>query len=256
MIFDNKKKILHELGFYIDQDGILDRYYGEGFGWNTHLENTKKYILKSAQNSIGKSAAILGSGWLLDVPIKELSELFTEVHLYDIIHPKEIKQKIKRFKNVHCFEQDLTGGFINAIYDLFQKNKSDKKKPLSALEIKTLNFLEKYDFVASVNILNQLDILLVDYIRQLNLYNNEELNEFRKQIQKCHIDSLPKGKTCLITDFEEIILENEITIERKSLIFTQIPDSTEIKQWQWYFDSRGTYNKGKKTVFNVMAVNI
>lgn len=256
MLFVKKNKILNELGFYIDQDGILDRYYQEESGWNTHLENTKKYICKSAEKINGESAAILGSGWLLDIPLKELSEKFKEVHLFDIIHPKEIKQKIKRYKNVYCFEKDLTGGYINAVYDLFQNNNPDKKITLDTLGAQSFNLTEKYDFICSVNILNQLDILLVDYIRQYNKYNEIELNEFRKLIQKQHIDSLPKGKTCLITDYEEIIFEKEIITEKKKLIFTTIPDNSEKEQWQWNFDSRGTYNKGKKTVFNVMALNI
>lgn len=255
-MFFKKNKALQELGFYNDQEGILDRYHREGNGWNTHLENTKKYICNAANTNKGKTAAVLGSGWLLDVPVKKLSEIFEEVHLFDIIHPKEIKQKIKRYNNVHCIEKDLTGGFINGIYQLFQKKKNNRKIPLDSLEIQNLNLTEKYDFVSSVNILNQLDIILVDYIKEFDLYNEEELSAFRKKIQIHHINSLPKGKTCLITDFEEIIIDNEITIEKKSLIYAQIPEGSATEQWQWNFDSKGFYNKDKKTIFNVVAMNL
>ncbi len=53
------------------------------------------------------------------------------------------------------------------------------------------------DFIVSINILNQLDILLVDYVSRFMKISEEDKAVFRKRIQQQHIEllnaDLPKG---------------------------------------------------------------
>ncbi len=255
MLFQKKNKILDELGFYIDQDGILNRLWRENGGWNSHLDNTKKFILQSVDKIQRKGkVAVLGSGWLLDVPIKELSENFSEVVLFDIIHPREIKAKMQRYKNIKCVETDLTGGYIQLVSDLCRDIRKNGKQPLINQQVPVCNF-NAFDMVISVNILNQLDIILTEYLMRFGLYTTSELNVLRQRIQQQHINALPLTKTCLITDYEEIQHTDTGEIFTKNLLWITLPEGKDRTIWQWNFDTTKTYYEDRNTILNVVAMN-
>jgi hypothetical protein len=250
-----KKTTASVMGYINDQNGIIDRYYREQGGWKPHLENTKKYILETAKEKGNKSVAVLGSGWLLDVPVEELCKMFQKVFLYDIVHPREIKEKIKKYSNVFFVELDISGGAVKGAFRVIREfNKNNIKSNLSQIELSGFVPVEEHDFVVSVNILNQLDILAVDYLRKYNIYDDSELNEFRKRIQASHVDSLPKGKSCLISDVEELVYSGNQLELKKSLVYTDIPAGINNVAWTWDFDRSGNYNKGKQTFFRVIAM--
>lgn len=257
MFFNGKYRILKKMNYVADQQGIIDRYLKESESWATHLENTKKAILQSAQNKEKGSCAILGSGWLLDIPIEELCKQFNKVYLFDVIHPTQIKNKMRKLNNVVMVEQDITGGAIKEFFDSVQLFKSIKKrKEPSEFTFNGFNYKQEFDFVVSVNILNQLDILLIDYITGYKLYTDEELSQFRKTIQQKHFDSLPQRKSCLITDYEEIILNGESQVEEtKPLVHIQLPESNITTRWQWQFDHQD-YIPGKDVLFNVVSMDL
>ena len=253
------KRILRKFGFKNDQQGIMNRYIRESAGWEKHIKNTKEFILQSAEKKNKSTCFIIGSGWLLDVPIYELSKLFDKVTLVDIIHPSQIIHKVKRFKNVETIELDITG-YIEPVFYFMQKaNKSN----LGLCQIKTVysdfwfNELKDADFIVSVNIMNQLDILICDYILKFDIYSEHEINEFRKNIQQNHLNLLPKGKSCLITDYEELnIGDNNKIIKRKPLIYLDLSQGINSKKWQWNFDMNQSYNKNFNTVFEVIGMEM
>jgi len=202
--------------------------------------------------------AVLGSGWLLDLPIKELSEHFKTVTLFDIFHPREIRQKCRKYKNIFFEEMDISGGAAEeAFVASTQYKRTSEKKSFSAFQIKGFQYAANFDMYISLNILNQLDIIPCDYLLEHEVYSESELMEFRMLVQNAHLDSLPKGKACLITDFEEeIISEKENNIVKKNLVHISIPENDTVQKWQWEFDLSGNYHKNKKTIFNVIAVNV
>jgi hypothetical protein len=80
--------------------------------------------------------------------------------------------------------------------------------------------------------------------------------ELRIMIQKKHLETMPIGKTCLITDYEELIYEDENNIEKANqLIHIQLPEENIIDRWKWQFDHKDYY-PGKNVVFNVLAMEI
>jgi len=253
------RKILRKFGFKKDQQGIISRYIRESGGWENHIKNTKEYILKSAVKKEQKTCVILGSGWLLDVPIDELSQLFDKVKLIDIVHPTQITHKVKKFENVEVIETDITG-FIETVYQFMKKSKKTKlglNKIEAVYTDSWFNDMKNTDFVVSVNILNQLDILICDFINTFDIYKEQEILEFRKIIQQNHLNALPKGKSCLITDYKELRLDdNDIEIESKALVHIDLPKTSSLKKWQWAFDMSKTYHKDFKTVFKVVGMEI
>jgi hypothetical protein len=259
MLATVNRKILRKMSFLSDQKGIVRRYNREKNNWNLHLENSKKFILKSVENQSKKSIAILGSGWCLDVPVEELSKQFSKVYLIDIFHPSEIEKLTKTYENLIFIEADITNGLIERVFNFVQENKKKKVEDLNfdfLLQIPQIQ-LNEYDFVVSLNILNQLDILLLDYLKQYFKISDEKLAEIRKFIQDYHVEMLPKSKSCLIADYEEVLIDKKQNIVKtNSSIFTQKIDLKNAQKWVWNFDTKMRYYDEFFTNFNVLALKI
>jgi hypothetical protein len=247
---------LKKMNLFTDQDGILKRYIDEEGGWAAHLNNSKIFIKECLKNQNAKSVSILGSGWLLDVPVHFLAENFEEVVFYDLRHPIEIKHKFRKQSNFKFVDLDITGGVIDQVYMVLNTRKKIGFNELEQqLIIPTLELPFQSDYIVSLNLLNQLDILIIDYIRKkINLPDGSE-NKLRANIQQKHLELMQPGKSCLITDFEEINLDQKNNITGTiPLIFTPISEGLIQEKWIWFFDTQMTYRKNLKTNFNVMAL--
>ncbi len=245
--------IARKTGYVKDQNGIQNRFVREAKQWKSHLEHTKKYIVDSMMlmhqyNNI----AVLGSGWLFDVPIDDVSKIFGNVDLYDIVHPEQVVVKMNKYQNVHLKQIDLTNGAVALAerchtFDEFLSSFSNVQIP----------DFSQYDFVVSVNLLNQLDIILCDYLVEKFNVQESHLLPIRTLIQQRHIDMLPKGKTCLITDYcEENRTIDSSKIETKSLIYCNLPQGGNVEEWLWHFDTNQMYHKGCITTMKVRAMRI
>jgi len=182
------KKAARKMGYLKDQSGIYNRYLNEEGAWQPHLDNCKKYIKQVSQKVFSnRNIAVLGSGWLLDVPIDYLSKTFENVILVDIFHPKQIERRIKKYKNVFLSTEDLTGDGIRQIYENRRSIKHNGLEWLNNLKLKDHFFYNEFDFVISLNILNQLDILMVDYLKSKFRFDQKDLAFLRKLIQQNHL---------------------------------------------------------------------
>lgn len=252
------EKIKKKLGFYSDNAGILNRYIREQENWQEHLQNTKKAILKSAFNKQKGIVVVLGSGWLLDVPLKELSEMFEQVYLIDIVHSKQVTHQVAKMKNVQCIEYDVSGGVLEGVFDLV-KNKSNDLDSI-VLENKNWGLSPEIvaDFVISVNILSQLDYFALSFLRKNTTFCELRLGELKQRIQQAHLSFLPKGKSCVITDFKEIIYRNkdkENILRQNNLLKVDIDPKSIFNRWIWNFDTQKTYYSDGNTYMNVLAAN-
>lgn len=173
---NNEIGLFNKLGFIKDQNGILRRYIRETEAWAMHLNKTKKTILDQATTKSKNKAAILGSEWLLDVPLSELALLFNEEWLFDACHPPQIKQQVSKLGNVKTIVTDISGLAL-PIFKLVNK----KHSPDNAIQLLTPSFnfdLSEFDFVVSCNLLNQLDIILLDYISKHKKLPHDEETEY------------------------------------------------------------------------------
>jgi hypothetical protein len=248
------KKILRKTGLTRDQEGIYSRYLREGGFWDDHLNKTSDFILSCLDPAKVQSIAILGSGWCLDVPLKSLSECFQKIYLIDLRHPKMIRRRFEKLSNVEFIEFDLTGGMIEAVFTHIQD-----KYPVHQL-IKKLQSLPAFglpveaDYIISVNLLNQLDILLIDYITSKYQVMEKDLLPLRKYIQQTHLSMLEKGKSALICDFREIQYNTDgETVISKNTVFVDIPASVIKSCWTWNFDNHRTYHPNYNTRLEVIA---
>src|SRR3954469_16552075 len=80
--------------------------------WASHQRATKNFIVKAAdlcerQNIV----VVVGSGLLLEIPLKALAERFEKVYLADIFHMPQVRREAKRHFNVKLLTGDITGVF-------------------------------------------------------------------------------------------------------------------------------------------------
>lgn len=253
------QKAAQHLGYYNDLNGIINRFIREEGNWTTHLTNCKNYIIKNtAGNHAKKSCAVLGSGWLLDLPIEFLAKSFDKVFLVDIHHPRQILAKVKKYPNIEMIVSDLSGGGIEWFYNKLSKPKKLEQGWLKKLKLSNGFFYSDFDFVISLNILNQLDILLIDYMmaKIKSPPEAEDIAFARKMIQENHIASLPKGKSCLITDWKELNESDNGLINIKELIFAENIQLNNSETWKWKFDTHKTYHNHCNTIFKVVATTL
>ncbi len=234
----------------------MNRYLREKSMWESHLVRTRKFICESFSGRSPSSLAILGSGWLLDVPLDELMERFSKIYLVDICHPAQIRKKVSPLKNVNLVESDLTGGAINHLWQLV--NGKYRHEDLLAHERLVLTPPVDHlpvDAVISVNMLNQLDIIPFDFLGKHRQYQQTSLDPLRERIQSFHVEWITRTPGCLITDSRERTLDSKgDTVAVKPLLYTRLPAGIRNEQWDWEFDTHGAYRPGSLTRMEVEAV--
>lgn len=252
---NNPGKILRRMGYLRDQEGIMNRYLREREHWADHLEKTKAFINGSFEMLSAESVAVLGSGWLLDIPLRELESRFSRVYLVDIIHPPQVRKKTESMDRVELVEADLTGGAVGQVWQI------SREKGSHSLD----NFLQDLQLtspitgispgaVISVNLLNQLDIILCDFLQKQGTFGDEPLDRFRSVIQSFHLEWIMRTPGCLVTDATEKSRDHQGNESFKPLLYTRLPEGIRTGQWSWEFDTRGTYRSGIRTSMEVQAV--
>jgi hypothetical protein len=244
------------MGYIKDQNGILNRYFRESDGWEQHLDNSSGFIIKCLKNKHVKELIVLGSGWLLDFPLEKLAKEIEHIKLVDIYHPVQIQKKVKNFPGVECISADITGGYIERIYYEVQKCKK-LHIPFTFPDgscLPQFTFQEK-SIVLSLNILNQLDILVIDYLKRKMAISENTIVQIRERLQKDHLNLLKTAPYILITDYEELLINRDGQPDSvKNLIYTELLPSKYTKDWSWLFDAHGLYNPNGQTVLKVRAI--
>lgn len=252
--FIKKRFLTRKLGYRSGQEGIMSRFIREGDGWNSHLDKSKKFIIDALYQLQPKTVRILGSGWLLDVPMDELLAVCETIVLVDVEHPAQILHKYEQNSKVLFETTDLNN--LNS-YLL-----NTPIKELSYFSIK--NEIEKAsipqyteDLVISLNLLSQLNDYPVSFLTKQIKLSSEQSNSLSLQIQANHLKSLPHQKSVLITDYEEEYYdEDDAFLGAAPTVFTNIPLGSDRKEWDWRFDSHFIYREDCRTTLKVMAIRL
>lgn len=251
----NINHIIKRMGFVRDQEGIMNRYLREQPNWKTHLARTRKFIKGSFTDHPAESVAVLGSGWLLDIPLNDLCRRFKRVNLVDIHHPPQIRRKTRDYHQVELVTADLSGGAVQQLWEIRKKKTySPAAGRLDEIRLEPPLTDLQADAYISVNLLNQLDILLCDYLKKNDYFQQEMLTGFRSRIQSFHLEWITEIPGCLITDTVEVNVDRKGNETVKSLLYTTLPAGFRSEQWNWEFDTRKTYRTGNRTRMQVRAV--
>jgi len=247
---------LLSIGYKSDQKGILNRYLREKNNWQEHLNKSADYIIRFCEQIPEESKiVILGSGWLLDLPMDYLVNKFKLIYLVDVLHPIQVKHKLRDKTNVIFIEKDITGYATDVLKIINEPQQTDIL--VSLMNLTCLNVLEdlQYDAILSVNILTQLDSILCDFIVSKKYFPDGKLIKFQKKLQLEHLKLLTTRPSCLISDVEEVFLNRNNSIAFKSdSLKVDWPNGRHSESWNWKFDSNYLYHSRYKTNLSVKAI--
>ena len=251
------RRMLHKLGYYNYHNAILHRHINQGGGWDSHLEQCRNFIIKALDFFKPDKVTVLGSGWLLDLPLAEMVEKTREICLIDVIHPPGVISQVGSIDKVALLEEDVTGGLIEEVWQKAGKysffNKMQSLEDIIVPEYKPLN---DPGMVISLNILTQLEILPVAFIKKRSVIKDEEFNRFRGEIQKKHIDFLKKHKSVLISDYSEVFTDKSGKSTTIPTMVTDLPPAQFSENWTWKFEQTGAYQYNSRSIMNVVALSI
>lgn len=241
-----------QLGLTSGQTGIYNRYLRESKRWENHLANSKQAIVNAVNRFNAKSVCILGSGLLLDVPVDELLTRGISLTLVDLAHPANIINKYSLNSQI-CFEtHDLTGGLIHHLQTT--KLKDINFFTLVNLVTRARVYSNNADLVVSLNLLSQLSDIPIEFLKQKKLLTDWQSIELASAIQQKHLESLPKGKSLLVSDIqEEFYDEGGSLIAIRPTVFIDLSILTQVQEWQWEFDTAKTYNEDAITKLRVIS---
>ena len=249
------RRILHKMGYYNYQQGLIYRHLNQGKGWISHEEHCRKFIIKALDFYKPEKVTVYGSGWLLDLPLTEMAERVSRISLVDIIHPPEVITQTKGFKNIQIIEEDVTGGLIEEVWKKAGNrtfvNRLSSLKGISVCEYQPV---DDPGLAISLNILTQLESLPEKLLRKKSRVNEECLKNFRKEIQQKHIRFLEKHNTVLISDMTEIFMKEGGESVQNDTILAELPAGKVREEWIWDFDLKGKDYNQKKSVFKVVGI--
>jgi hypothetical protein len=151
--------------------------------WQPHLDNTRRFVLAAAERCQHRSkAVILGSGLLLDVPLEELSSMFREVVLLDIVFLPEVRRKTRQCGNVKLIQHDVTN-MAKRLHESIQCGRPEL--PAAAPAVPELD--GNTGLVVSLNVLSQLWVMPRAYaLRKLRGLDEEQVDDWCRQIVESH----------------------------------------------------------------------
>ena len=251
------RRMLHKLGYYNYHNAFIHRHLNQEGGWDSHLEHCRNFIIKALDYNKPEKVTILGSGWLLELPLVEMIERTKKVCLIDIIHPPGVISQVGSLGNVEFIEEDVTGGLIEEVWQKAGKYSFLKKmKSLDEIKIPEYKPLTDPGMVLSLNILTQLEILPVAFIKKRSVIKDEEFNLFRKEIQKRHIDFLKRHRSVLISDYMEVFTDKSGKDTIVPTMVTDLPHPQFSEKWTWKFEQTEAYRYNSTSIMKVVALSI
>ncbi len=218
---------------YLDEIIAMRRRFRRNrTSWQSHIENTRRFVLSVAQKCKNRNkVVILGAGLLLDVPIKELSSLFRKVALLDIVFLPEVRRKVKDYGNVTLIQHDAA--------NIARKLHANIHSSLPELPVSMPLITEVYEdagLVVSVNLLSQLWVIPRQYaLKKLPCLDEEQVDDWCRQIVESHLaflGSMP-SPVCIVADYEFVKRDRGgVIASRGSTVYgvkLQTPDTS----WTW-----------------------
>ena len=223
---------VRHMDYLNEASALKSRYQRNRTAWQPHLEQTRQAILSAAEESRKRTkVVILGSGLLLDVPLKELSSLFREVVLLDIVFLPEVYKRVKRYGNVRLVQHDVT----NMAQRLYENIRSGHPEfPTAAPSVAEID--ENTGLVVSLNILSQLWVMPRAYaLKKLRNLDEEDVDDWCKQITGSHYAFLQQltCPVCLIADHEFVKRDQEGRIISQGSTIAGLALPEPKTSWTW-----------------------
>ena len=224
---------LRHMGYLNEAIGMRRRARERGEFWQPHLDNTRRFVLSSAAACpIRNRALILGSGLLLDLPLAELSSLFREVVLADVVCLPEARRQIGKYRNVSFIEHDVTG-----IAERLYLNRHRGIRDLPEPETPVLP--ADADFVVSLNILSQVWVIPRAFVlAEFPGIDKGRLEEWCSEISASHDRMLRQASpfVCLVADHAFVQRDKAGAVCNRGSTIGRLVLQDPDESWTWLID--------------------
>lgn len=211
--------------------------------WRDHENNCHRAVLMKAKDlPRRRTAVILGSGLVRDVPLEMLARAFDTVVLVDRVHLASVRSWIgwRKLGNVRLVERDLSGY-------------ADLKAGRTPEPFAFLRQVPYLDFVVSANLLSQIGIGVGRQVARETPGTMPD--DCVRQIVAAHLDGLDAlpASTCLLTDISfSVIDRNGHTHEHSDLLAGVTPPAS-FAAWDWPVAPFGEESPDYQVVHRVIA---
>lgn len=223
---------IRALGYLDEALAMRRRYRRNKTAWQPHLENTRRFVLSTAEKCRDRGKVIiLGSGLLLDVPLVEFSGMFREVVLMDVVCLPGVGKRIRRYNNVRFVEHDVTN-----VAERLCWNSQAGIQELPGFTPASSAWGEDAGLVVSLNVLSQLWVVPRAFAcRELPELDSARVDEWCGRIVEAHYAALRSLScpVCLVAD-HEFVKRNRGggIISRASTVYDlALPEPDE--SWTW-----------------------
>ncbi|MGG7576492.1 hypothetical protein [Rhizobium sp. Nf11,1] len=210
--------------------------------WADHEEKSRDAIRAAAAGLRQKrTAVVLGSGLLRDVPINELVRDFDTVVLIDLVHLASVRLWLaaKGYRNVRLIERDLSG------YD--ELAAGQEAEPLGFL--RSVPYL---DFVVSANLLSQIG----RGVKRRHEAEAERMpDDTVERLIAAHLDGLSgiSCRSCLVTDIAYAVIDRNGKTHEEADLLHGVPPPPAKAAWTWPVAPLGEESKDYKIEHKVIA---
>lgn len=248
------RRILHRMGYYSYQEGLIRRHLDQAEGWIEHEKRCRSFILDALAEVNPEIVTVLGSGWLMDLPLAEIAEKCRLVRLVDIFHPPGVIRQIAEMNNVEIIEADVSGGLIREVWEKAGKrNVFNRLRTLEGIMVPFYELPADSGMVISLNILTQLEVLPEKLLKKKSRAAEVEFAGFRREVQQNHLESISKFPSVLISDASEIIFNKRGDRSEHITMLVSPDEGIKEDEWIWDFDLSGYDSSLRRSVFRVKA---
>lgn len=244
-----------KMGYLYEAIGLQMRHARNRSSWEPHCEKTRRFVLSCASRCAGRERAfILGSGILADVPLGELSLLFGEVVLVDVVFLPMARKKARQFRNVMMLELDVTGAAESLCLSL-----ANGASSLPGIRPPLPSLVKESDFVVSLNILSQLPVIPERYVLKKGRgIPEEQVERWCGEIASTHVKTLAAlpCSACLVTDFSSRKRDRQGNLMETGVTLRGVELPRPEETWTWDIAPLGELSKGFSMELDVGAWHI
>ncbi|MGK9040891.1 hypothetical protein KXS05_11005 [Rhizobium sp. SA279] len=211
--------------------------------WAEHENNSRQFVLQSARKlKQRRTAVVLGSGLLRDVPYDALVAMFDTVVLVDLVHLASVQAKLRlnAKKNVRIANRDLSG------FD----------DVLAGRSAEPLDFLRRVpylDLVVSANLLSQIGTGARHRLEREKIANAPD--DLLPKLIHTHLEALAglPCKACLITDTSFDVIGKDGNLHQHEDLLHGIVPPAPAAAWEWPLAPFGEESRDYRIVHHVIA---
>lgn len=190
-------RMTRRLGLLSESVALWSRGQRQRRAWAPHHARCREALAGIVEElPAHRTAVVLGSGLVRDVPLGLLRRRFERVLLVDAVHLPQVRLRAAAYRNVTLLTRDLTG-----VMDWLAGERADRAEPLADLAADPT-----VDLVISANLLSQLAWPVADWLDDHPRHAAALPAELPARCIAWHLADLARfaGRAVLISDVEMV----------------------------------------------------